>query len=54
MAQRQRQHRVLNVYGSERAEIIEDAIQLAMEDGAESESDAIAMVCAAYCGADAP
>lgn len=54
MAQRQREHRVLNVYGSERVGAIEEAIELAMKDGAETESDAIAMVCAAYVGRDPP
>lgn len=52
MGQRHRDHRVLNVYGSEAVEAVENAIAAAQSDGAETESEAIQEVASAYTGWD--
>lgn len=44
---------VLNVYGSESIETVENAIDVAIEDGARTRSEALREVCAAFTGWDA-
>lgn len=54
MGQRQKDHRVLNVYGSGEIETVDNAIDTAItHHGAENESDALRRICAAYTGYDA-
>lgn len=48
---RQKDHLVLNVYGDESVEIVEEAIEAAQRaEGADDVSEAIEMVCRAYMG----
>lgn len=53
MGRRLKQHRVLNVYGEDAIETVENALGLAMVDGAEDEAEAIREIAAAYAGYDA-
>lgn len=51
MAARQREHAVVNVYGEETVEIVENAIDAAKNHhGADTKAEAVEMICAAYTG----
>lgn len=45
-----RDHTVLNVYGKESTEIVEEAIERAMDDGAETRYEAVERLARAYNG----
>lgn len=45
-----RAHRVLNVYGEEATAVVDDAVEMAMEDGAENKAEAMEMMARAYVG----
>lgn len=53
MAQRQKTHRVINVYGDDAIETVENAVEAAMREGAVDETDALRHLARAYTGYDA-
>lgn len=53
MAQRRKAHRVINVYGDEAIETVENAVEAAMQEGAADETDALRALARAYTGYDA-
>lgn len=50
MAREERAHRVLNVYGEDSVEKVDNAIAMAMEDGASSDGEAVEYLASAYTG----
>lgn len=52
MGERDRPHKVLNIYGEEAIETVENALGVAKGDGAETDAEAVRLISAVYAGHD--